>query len=146
MAIAGVLQVLHQNLAKRAHVRHVEDILVRHFTKDVENHRSITNGYLHRDYCITSCTDEERLSFVDKMYRLSQLTWSQLRQAPRQGLGYEKIDRESIRVGIPANVTEDVNFIAFRFCGKAPMIGYRSDDGTFYIIWFDRGFTVYKHG
>src|SRR5579884_959003 len=27
--------------------------------------------HLHRDYCITRCTDEERLAFVSKMYRMS---------------------------------------------------------------------------
>jgi hypothetical protein len=102
--------------------------------------------YLDRSRCITRCTEEERLAFVSKMHLLSQLTWSQLRQAPKDGLGYEKIDRDSIRAGIPTAITEDVNFIAFRFHGKAPMVGYRSDDGTFYIVWFDRDFTLYDRG
>jgi hypothetical protein len=101
--------------------------------------------YLQRGYCITSCTQEEQLAFVDRMYRLSQLSWAELRRAPRHGLGYEQIARASIRAGIPANITGDVNFIAFRFYGKAAMVGYRSDDGTFHIIWFDREFKLYEH-
>src|SRR5206468_3998028 len=98
------------------------------------------------DYCISRCTREEKAAFADKMHRLSQQTWSQLRQADRHGLGFETIDRTSIRSGIPPSITDDVRFIAFRFCGNAPMVGYRSDDGTFYVIWFDRAFTLYDHG
>jgi hypothetical protein len=102
--------------------------------------------HLNSGYCITQCTSEEKVSFVDKMYRLSQLTWAQLRQAPKHGLGYEKIDRDSIRPSIPIGITEDVKFIAFRFHQLAPMVGYRSGDGTFHVIWFDRSFRLYDHG
>lgn len=102
--------------------------------------------YLRADYCITRCTNEERLAFVDRMYRLSKLTWADLRQSPRHGLGYEKIDRDRIRSTIPAGITEDINFIAFRFHANAPMVGYRADDGTFYVVWFDRDFSLYDHG
>lgn len=102
--------------------------------------------YLAPAYCISNCTDEERLSFVDRMFRLSQLTWSKLRQIDRHKLGYELIDRKSIKPAIPTGITEDVKFVAFRFYKLAPMVGYRSDDGTFYVIWFDRNFKVYDHG
>ena len=73
------------------------------------------------------------------------MTWAQLRQSPRDKLGYEKISRDSIRGGIPNVVTEDVDIIAFRFCDKAPMVGFRAQDGTFFIVWFDRRFRLYPH-
>jgi len=76
---------------------------------------------------------------------LSQLSWSQLRLAPRHGVGYEIIDRKGFRVAIPQHITDDVNLIAFRFSGKAPMIGYK-DEGIFRIVWLDRAFKVYDHG
>ncbi|MCC6394513.1 MAG: hypothetical protein IT167_28210 [Bryobacterales bacterium] len=101
--------------------------------------------YLSPDYCITACNKEEKAAFADTMKRMSQLTWAQLRQAPRHGLGYEKIERESIRARIPEVITADVNIIAFRFHGKAPMVGFRAGDGTFHVIWFDRGFQLYGH-
>lgn len=77
---------------------------------------------------------------------MSRLPWRELRQAPRHGLGYEQIGRDSIRAGIPATVSEDVNFIAFRFDGKKPMVGFRDADGVFNILWIDRDFTLYNHG
>jgi len=61
-------------------------------------------------------------------------------------MGYEKIFRTALKTSIPISVTDDVDFIAFRFCGKAPMVGFRGDDGTFFVVWFDRQFKVYDHG
>lgn len=102
--------------------------------------------YLHKDYCISRCTDEEKIAFVDRIHRISQLKWKELRQLDRHKLGYEQIHRTAIRSGIPSHIMPDVkHFIAFRFHGKAPMVGYR-DERIFYIFWIDRGFTLYDHG
>jgi hypothetical protein len=65
--------------------------------------------------------------------------------AHEYGAGYERISRDAIRSGIPAHLKEDVNFIAFRFCGKAPMVGYR-DENIFHVVWIDRAFSLYDHG
>ena len=100
--------------------------------------------YIDREFCLSACNKDEKAAFADTLHRLSQLTWSQIRQAPRHGLGYEKIDRDSIRGAIPGHVTEDVNFIAFRFFGLAPMVGYR-DRATFFVIWLDRTYSLYPH-
>jgi len=78
------------------------------------------------------------------MFSLSQLTWSEIRKAPRGGLGYEKIAPTAIRPAIPEEAREE-NIIAFRFSGKAPMVGFKKA-ATFYILWLDRGFEVYNHG
>ncbi|MEG4867017.1 MULTISPECIES: hypothetical protein [Microcoleaceae] len=45
-------------------------------------------------------------------------------------------------MAIPSHLQDDVNFIAFRFGGMAPMVGYR-DGAVLYIIWLDRDFTLY---
>lgn len=126
----------------------------RHILASAVDHGVSTDGeppsfsfrYLSRDYCISQCTQDEQLAFVEKMRQMSAMTWSELRQAPRHGLGYEIIKRDKIRPGIPPNLTPDVNFIAFRFCGKKAMVGFRSQQGVFHAVWFDRNFTVYNHG
>ncbi|MEM9538468.1 MAG: hypothetical protein AAGA60_03040 [Cyanobacteria bacterium P01_E01_bin.42] len=100
--------------------------------------------YLDRQYSIAQCTKDEKAALIDTLDRLSQLSWRELRQAPKHGLGYEKISRDAIRASIPNSITEDVNFIAFRFCGKAPMVGYR-DGAIFHLIWLDRDFSLYDH-
>ena len=100
--------------------------------------------YMSKDYGLAQCTKDEKAALADTLYRLSQLTWSQIESSPRHGLGFEKISRNSITVAVRRHLTEDVNLIAFRFCGLAPMIGYR-ERAIFHIIWLDRGFNVYKH-
>jgi hypothetical protein len=101
--------------------------------------------HVNKKYCITQCTKDEKAAFAVRLRELSELTWAQLRQAPRHGLGFETIDRSSIKCGIPGVVTADVSIIAFRFDGKKAMVGFRDSDGTFHIIWFDRAFQLYKH-
>ena len=56
----------------------------------------------------------------------------------------EKIERDALRAGIPRHITEEVNLVAFRFFGKAPMVGYRVK-AIFYVVWLDRAFTLYPH-
>jgi hypothetical protein len=100
--------------------------------------------YMNKDYSLAKCTKDEKAAFADTLYKLSQLTWSQINACPRHGSGSEKIARSSIGAPIPSHLKDDVNFIAFRFFGKAPMVGYR-DGAVFYVIWLDRDFTLYPH-
>lgn len=93
-------------------------------------------------HCVTACEQQEQAAFAEALFRRGRLPWKELRQAPRHGLGYEKIDR--LNVQLPKTVTEDVSIIAFRCIGKAPMIGYR-DGRVFHILFIDRAFDVYDH-
>lgn len=101
--------------------------------------------YIESSHCITKCQKDEKAGLADRLYRLSQLTWSELKQQDRHKLGFEKIARDSIRSGIPVHITEDVDhFLAFRFDDMKAMVGYRLGS-TFFVIWLDRDFTLYKH-
>ena len=102
--------------------------------------------YLQSEYCISKCNRNEKLSFLNKMLQMSQVPWARLRQAPRHGIGYETIKSDCLRANVPEKVAEDVTIIAFRFHDRAPMVGFRGADGTFYIIWFDREHKLYDHG
>lgn len=100
--------------------------------------------YIQRGYSSEECTKDEKAALVDTFHLLSQMTWAEINRSNRHGRGYERISRTQIKPAIPAYVTDDVNIIAFRFCGQAPMVGYR-DGAVFYILWLDRAFTVYPH-
>lgn len=92
------------------------------------------------NHCLTKCTKEEKAAFADKLRELSQTTWQKLTEAPRHGMGFEKISC----FPLPPQVSKDVRMLAFRFYGMAAMIGYRIDE-TFYIVALDRNFKAYKH-
>ena len=93
-------------------------------------------------FCLSKCEQVEKAAFADKLRELSQMTWQELQQAPHHGMGFEKIRGYK---DIPADVSPEINILAFRFCGMKAMIGYRIDE-TFYIIALDRNFTAYDHG
>lgn len=96
-------------------------------------------------YCLTRCDKNELSAFAKKIHRLSQMTWAQIKAAPRHKLGTEKID--SLDDKLPQEAKDKGRqAIALRFDGFKPMVGYRGDRDTFYIVWFDRNFSLYDHG
>lgn len=101
--------------------------------------------YIDATYSLKACTQLEKAAFSDTLAKLGQLTWQEIMNANRHGVGCEIIPQEQIHGSIPQHVTPDVRMLAFRFCGKAPMVGYR-EDRVFYVIWLDRNFTLYNHG
>lgn len=62
--------------------------------------------HIEKDYCISKCTKDEKVAFTDTLHKLSQIPWKEIRQAPRHGLGYEKIARNSIKASVPNHITE----------------------------------------
>ena len=95
------------------------------------------------NYCLSKCNGEQKSAFADTIHKLSKLTWAQIATADRHGSGHEKIARGSLRgVTIPADLTEDVDILAFRFCGMMPMLGYRLGR-VFHVIALDRNHVAY---
>lgn len=99
-----------------------------------------------KDYCLSKLRKEDKAAFADSIFKRKSITWNQIQQMDRHGLGHEKIEVSSIKVAIPKFITEDEhNLLAFRYSGMKPMIGYRVRN-IFYVLWFDHNFTVYDHG
>lgn len=101
--------------------------------------------HIQSPYSHEECQPQELAALVKKLCQLSKIPWGQIKQVHRHGCGCEQIQRSSIKgVSIPKFITPDITLLAFRFYGKAPMIGFRSER-IFHIVWLDRDFTVYKH-
>lgn len=102
--------------------------------------------FLDTKYCISCCEKDDKAALADQLRILGSKTWAELRQAPKHGIGYEKIERNSIKASFPNHLkSDDVTFFAFRFSGKKTMVGYR-DREVFHVIRLDRDFTLYDHG
>ena len=98
------------------------------------------------DFCLQCLDQEGKAFFADAIFRRKSNTWREIKQMPRHGLGFEKIDKKSISAPMPSFITPDVNhFLSFRFHGKRPMVGYRQNE-VFYVLWFDKNFSLYDHG
>jgi len=101
--------------------------------------------YLDPEYCISRCEKKDKAALADQLRILGSKTWTELHQASRHGIGYEKIGKNSIKTGLPEHLkNDDITFFAFRFSGKKPMVGYRYQE-IFYIIWLDRDYSLYEH-
>ncbi len=102
--------------------------------------------HLHKDHNLDKCEESEKKSLIEKIVKLSQLSWADIQNAPRHGLGSEKIPINSIKPACPSFLTDDVKFLlSLRFDGMKPMLGHRNRF-IFHVLFIDRDFTVYNHG
>jgi len=103
--------------------------------------------YLNKKYHIKKCTEKEQLSLLDRLQLLSEKTWKDIQFADKHSFGTEKIKQTSIKAGIPTHLAKDVDFYAFRFDGKKPMVGFRNAKAffVFHVVYLDRDFTLYDH-
>lgn len=96
-------------------------------------------------YSINCCSADESAQLIGKLYTIGKMTWGEINQSGRHGLGTEIIGQGKINAPIPAAVTDDVQLLAFRYNGKKPMVGYR-EDRVFHVLYVDHNFTLYDHG
>jgi hypothetical protein len=102
--------------------------------------------FLDNTYSVEACEQADRAAFAVQLTKIGRMSWQEIQNAPKYGLGTEKIPRSQIRAPIPPSVTPDVEFfLAFRFSAKKPMVGFRSGQ-LFHLLWIDRDFTLYNHG
>lgn len=105
--------------------------------------------YLHKDFNLENCNDKEATQLIKQIVNISQLKWQDLQLSSRHGLGTEKINISSLKINLPAEITEDVinasnGLLAFRFDGKKPFVGIRNRF-IFHVLAIDSKFTLYDH-
>jgi hypothetical protein len=97
------------------------------------------------NYCFSKLDDIDKKQFAESIFKRKNIEWKDIYSLDKHGLGMEKIPKSEIKGSIPSFITEDMNdFLVFRFSGKKPMVGYR-EKNIFYVLWFDKDFTLYKH-
>lgn len=106
---------------------------------------SFSLRHVQAQYCVSKCEKNDKAAFAEAVRKITQFSWQELASTQRHGIGFEKIDRDCLRVSLPALLTPDVRLISFRFSGLKSMIGFRGKDNVFYVIWLDRDFSVYRH-
>lgn len=95
-------------------------------------------------YSVTCCQRDDQAALSKCIFKLSKVTWRDIRHSPRHGIGTETIHRASLKVGLPHGIPDDATLIAIRFNGMKPMIGYR-DARVFYVVFLDSNFSAYNH-
>ncbi len=98
--------------------------------------------YLAPDFRVSDCEHSDKGAFADRLQELGQLTWGQITQAPRQGMGTETIPQDRIIPAIPRHITPDIRLLSWRFGRGARIIGYR-DEQVFHVVWIDPNHRAY---
>lgn len=102
--------------------------------------------YLDSEFGMKNCTPADKAALVERLVKLSSMTWSQIQKAPRHGFGTELIPIRQICRPKPSFLSPEIDaLLAFRFNGLAPMLGHRMQD-VFHICFLDAKFTLYDHG
>lgn len=99
--------------------------------------------YLAQNFRISDCQQSDKSALAERLEELSQLTWGQIMQTPRTGMGTETISQESIAPAIPQHITPDVRILSWRFGRGARIIGYREDQ-VFHVVWVDPNHQAYS--
>ena len=84
--------------------------------------------------CLSKCDRDNKSLIVDKLLKISQLTWKDIHSGRRQKYGYEHIPIKQFKVQLPLAVTPDMNnLLVFRFSDAGRMAGYKTQD-IFHIV------------
>lgn len=97
------------------------------------------------NWCVSRCQKDDKAAFAETLRKLSRLSWAELAQTSRHGLGYEKLPQQQVRVRKPSNLSPDTRLVAFRFNGLKAMVGHR-EGATYHILGLDYNRKMYKHG
>lgn len=92
--------------------------------------------------CISKRHNEDKSGILNRLLRLSQLTWRQIASEPRKGLGFEVLPQHEFRHGFPDVVTSEVNILVFRYSDAGRMAGFRIKD-IYHIVMV--GDDLYPH-
>lgn len=119
-----------------------------HPTIEIQNfeHPIFCFRFIHKDYSLDQCDNDQKAAFVTQLSLLSQLSWQKLILTHRHGSGSEKINIDSLKAKPPDFITEDVeHLIVFRYQGKKPFVGHRNRF-IFHVIFIEREFgELYDH-
>ena len=136
MGIKEPVVNIPEKLAPSPFTRANPDILLRPF---------FSFQYLHRKRHVSLLEESQQAELAKRLCELSELTWQELREAGRHGLGYEIIHKD-LHFELPSNVKGET-ILAFRYCGKLAMVGFR-EKNVFHIIGLDKDFapnSCYDH-
>lgn len=83
--------------------------------------------------------------FLEKWEKRSKLTWTELVQHNRHGLGSEQLNKDKFKPQIPERLERD-RYMVFRHEGNLPFAGFRTGD-VFHVMWIECKFgDLYDHG
>lgn len=101
------------------------------------------------DYSYTGARNNNKffIEFLQRLKKLSELTWEVICQSPRHSFGFETIDRECLKKAAQNKVSPEVKkLFVFRATGNNHVFLGNLNGHIFNIILIEYNFgDVYKH-
>ena len=91
--------------------------------------------HLQGGWELTSLTPKQCQEFLAKWHKRAQLSWLELHQHPKHGLGSELLDRSMFKPRVPEWLERD-RYMVFRHEGNLPFAGFRTGD-IFHVLWIE---------
>ncbi|WP_309074615.1 hypothetical protein [Paenarthrobacter sp.] len=115
-------------------------------TTTAQNNVKFCLNHMQSGFSVEDLSKEARAEFAMALFKRRGMTWTEIQQAPKHGLGSEKMPASSIRAAIPRVFGDVENFLVLRYSGLLPMAGVRVGD-VYHIVWLEPQFgDLYDHG
>lgn len=103
--------------------------------------------FLSGKYCISNCESREKAEVISTLHKLSKLSWREIYQLGKSGIGYEQFDLSQLHCSYPHDETflNLDKITVFHKEQKIPIIGFKIEE-VYYIFCIDRTFDAYDHG
>lgn len=93
---------------------------------------------------IEQLSAEQCREFLVKWEKRAKLTWTELVQHSRHGLGSEQLPKRVFKTAVPEHLEQD-RYTVFRHEGNLPFVGFRAGD-VFHVLWFESRYNdLYDH-
>lgn len=94
--------------------------------QQIEQFFSVNLKWLHtdRDFVLIKRDKNNSKQFLNWLETMSQIEWGTIDSASRRTQGYEKIDRESLNVSVPSDLSAET-IISFHWWGNRSIVGVR---------------------
>lgn len=101
--------------------------------------------FVQPSWGVDCMSDSQQKAFLEKWQKRSQMTWKELSQHQRHGLGSEKLPKSAIKPLIPQQFQDLDRFVVFRHEGNLPFVGWKNGS-VFHVIWIECTYCdVYNH-
>lgn len=107
---------------------------------------SISFRFLQDDWGFQQLDEKQLRSFLLKWEKRSRLTWKELSEHRRHGLGKENIPAKKIKPRIPRPFRDVETFQVYRHHENLPVVGWKHQN-VFCPIWIEAKYNdLYDHG
>lgn len=112
---------------------------------DHDTHPSISFRFIQNGWGTGQLTDKQRQQLLHKWEQRCAITWKDLGQHPKHGLGSEFLPVAKIKPQIPPQFQGQDRVRVYRHEGNGALAGFKVDS-IFYILWIEAKFgDLYDH-